>query len=391
MSRTSLPDIAYIPLHEPDQSMRFATMRFIDQKDSFIVWVLAPYLETDDPNLKYYYDYTQSIAEYQKVFDEIGCEWKWANVMINTIDEVIGGIRPGSGNKTPIVINLCDGDELNNIPGVSVIAVLEKHDLIFTGSDDFFYRITTSKIPMKEAFDLYHVPTPRWDVVGADTDAKELFSSIGETLIVKPAISAGSLGLSIRNVVSTPEAFRDIVSDMQNGYRGWKLDTGGIFVEEFIAGREFTVLLVGSSTHPESISFYPAVERVFHESLPDREQFLSFDRLWETYDAETPFEDNGSLYNYKEVEGDFVDELKRISLLAFKAVGGMGYGRLDIRMDKHTGKLYVLEINAQCGLSEDENYTSIGAILRFAKKSFTYLIIEILQDGLTRYGAKHSA
>ena len=147
---------------------------------------------------------------------------------------------------------------------------------------------------------------------------------------------------------------------------------------------------MGSSTYPESISFYPPVERVFHESLPDREQILSFDRLWETYDAEAPLADNGSLYNYKEADAAFVDELKRISLLAFKAVGGMGYGRLDIRMDKHTGKFYVLEINAQCGLSEDENYTSIGAILRFAKKSFTYLIVEILQDGLMRYGAKHN-
>ena len=51
----------------------------------------------------------------------------------------------------------------------------------------------------------------------------------------------------------------------------------------------------------------------------------------------------------------------------------------------------MLEANAQCGLSEDEDYTSIGAILRFAKKSFTYLIIEIIEDGLTRYGAKHNA
>lgn len=356
-----------------------------------MVWVLAPYLETDDPNLQYYYDYTQSIAEYQKVFDEIGCEWKWANVMMHTIEEVIDGIKPASQNKTPIVINLCDGDELNNIPGVSVIASLERHGLIFTGSDDFFYRITTSKIPMKEAFDLYDVPTPKWAVVDASTDPQMLFDTIGKVLIVKPAISAGSLGLSIRNVVSTPEDFNAIVRDMQNGYRGWKLDTGGLFVEEFIAGREFTVLVVGSSTLPETISFYPPVERVFHESLPDHEQFLSFDRLWETYDAESSFADNGSLYNYREVEASYLDELKRISLLAFKSVGGMGYGRLDIRMDKYTGQFHVLEINAQCGLSEDENYTSIGAILRFAGKSFTYLVIEILQDGLTRYGAKHNA
>jgi D-alanine-D-alanine ligase len=60
-------------------------------------------------------------------------------------------------------------------------------------------------------------------------------------------------------------------------------------------------------------------------------------------------------------------------------------------MDSQTGRLFVLEVNAQCGLSEDENFTSIGAILRFAKKSFTYLIIEIIEDGIMRYGAKHNA
>src|SRR6187399_3520108 len=111
MSRTSIPNIAYVPIHDAGKSMRFANMRFLDHKDSFVVWVLAPYLETEDPNLKYYYDYTQSIAEYQKVFDEIGCEWKWVNVTLHSIEEAVNGIRPGSSNKTPIVINLCDGDE----------------------------------------------------------------------------------------------------------------------------------------------------------------------------------------------------------------------------------------------------------------------------------------
>jgi len=67
----------------------------------------------------------------------------------------------------------------------------------------------------------------------------------------------------------------------------------------------------------------------------------------------------------------------------------MGYGRLDIRMDKHTGKFYVLEVNAQCGLSEDEDYPSIGAILRFDQKTFTHLIVEILEDAVSRHQSKH--
>ena len=367
-------------------------MNFRENKDNYLVWVIAPYIETEDPNLQYYYDYTQSIAEYQKVFDEIGCEWHWVNVTLQTIDDVINRIKFHQTAKTSIVINLCDGDELNGLPGVSVIDALEKNNLIYTGSDDFFYTVTTSKIPMKEAFDRHKVPTPAWRVIhNGHTDVSSLFKHIGQVLIVKPAISAGSMGLTVKNVVSNAEEFTSIVDDMRNGYRGWKLDTGGIFVEEFINGREFTVLLVGSSTHPDKIKFYPPVERVFHSSLPEKEQFLSFDRLWETYDKEAPVPDNGSLYNYREVDQALIPQLKEISLAAFQSVGGMGYGRLDIRMDRQTGRFYVLEINAQCGLSEDEDYTSIGAILRFAKKSFTYLIIEIIEDGLTRYGAKHNA
>lgn len=386
MAHTSFPEIINA---RPRSSAN--TLSFRDNPEKFLVWVLAPYLQTEDPNLKYYYDYTQSIAEYQRVFAEIGCEWKWVNVTLHSIEADILQIKNHESPKTFVVINLCDGDEINGIPGVSVIHTLEKYDLIYTGSNDFFYNITTSKIPMKEAFDAYCVPTPPWKVVAGMPDIRSLFDELGNTLIVKPAVSAGSLGLSIKNVVTSEAEFSSILNDMQNGYHGWKLDSGGIFVEKFIPGREFTVLLVGSSTHPDSIRFYLPVERVFHSSLPDNEQFLSFDRLWETYDAEAPCPDNGNLYDYHEVEAELIPKLKEISLHAFHSVGGMGYGRLDIRMDKDSGECHVLEINAQCGLSEDENFTSIGAILRFAKKSFTYLIIEIIEDGLTRYGAKHNA
>jgi D-alanine-D-alanine ligase len=363
-------------------------MSFNENKDQYLIWVIAPFIETEDPNLKYYYDYTQSIAEYQKVFDEVGCEWKWLNITFPKIGESIKSIKDYPTSKTPVVINLCDGDEANDIPGVSVIHALEENKLIYTGSDDFFYRITTSKIPMKEAFDKHKVPTPAWKVIRTnENNAGTLFNEIGEVLIVKPAVSAGSMGLSVKNVVSNEEEFNAILEEMQKGYRGWKLDSGGLFIEEFIKGREFTTLVVGSSTHPDKIKVYAPVERVFHSSLSEKEQFLSFDRLWLMFDKESPIPDDGDLYMYYEPENELIEQLKQISTEAYKAVGGMGYGRLDIRMDKQTNKLYVLEVNAQCGLSEDENYTSIGAILRFDKKSFTYLIIEIIEDALLRHKA----
>lgn len=361
-------------------------------KDSYIVWVLAPLLETDDPELQYYYDFTQSHGEYTKVFDEIGCEWHWINITLRNIDETLDKIDNYISSKTNVIINLCDGDELNGVPGLSVIRGLDRRKMIYTGSDEHFYTITTSKIPMKEAFDKHNVPTAPWKVVdGNNADTAQLFREIGDVMIVKPAISAGSMGLGIRNVVDTEVALKKIVYEMQNGHHGWKLDAGGLFVEEFINGREFTTLVVGSSTNPSKLHCYTPIERVFHDSLPEKEKFLSYDRLWNMYKDEQPMPNEENLYEYVQADANLAPLLQQISIDAFKSVGGMGYGRLDIRMNTKTGKLYVLEVNAQCGLSEDEDYTSIGAILRFAKKSFTYLIIEIIEDAMLRHkvGTKH--
>jgi len=103
------------------------------------------------------------------------------------------------------------------------------------------------------------------------------------------------------------------------------------------------------------------------------------------YKEEQAMPNEENLYEYLQPESELIPMLQQISIDAFKSVEGMGYGRLDIRMNTKTGGLYVLEVNAQCGLSEDEDYTSIGAILRFEKKSFTYLIIEIIEDALMRH------
>ena len=53
-------------------------------------------------------------------------------------------------------------------------------------------------------------------------------------------------------------------------------------------------------------------------------------------------------------------------------------------MDKNSGELFVLEVNAQCGLSDDENYTSIGAILRLSHQTYTGLIKNIILNAMSR-------
>ena len=355
------------------------------------VWVLTPLLQTNDANLDYYYDFSQSIAEYEKTFAELGIEWKWQPVTIKDYATVIELIvkEKDFGNKIPLVLNLCDGDEVNGAPGISVIKLLEEKGLIYTGADEYFYHITTSKITMKRAFDKALVPSAKWKAItNKDQDLQNIFETIGTPIIVKPAISGGSMGVGIKNVVHTQPELQQQINKMFKGYRNWDLAADGLIAESFITGPEFTVLISGSHNNFKGAKIYTPVERVFHHSLPEQEKFLSFDRLWEMYEDETPMPNDANFYEYGLPDAALINDIKKISWDAFVACKGYGYARADVRMDKETGKLYVLEINAQCGLSEDEDFTSIGAILRFSGNTFTQLITEILNDALYQHSVK---
>jgi D-alanine-D-alanine ligase len=351
------------------------------------VWVLAPALDNPDPNLAYYYDFSQSIEEYTRVFEQLDLPWKWQPVTLENYKMIVQEIahEREKGIHFPVVLNLCDGDEINGAPGVSVIKALDAKQLVYTGANDYFYDITTSKIPMKKAFDEAGVATPKWEAIRDNNiNAKEIIKKLGSPLIVKPAVSGGSLGVGVKNVVETEHELEIQLSKMFEGYRGWNLSSDGIVAESFVEGPEYTVMIVGSHTHPEYAKIYPPVERVFHASLPEKEKFLSFDRLWEIYEEESPMPEDENFYQYQLGDESIQMAVQKVSWDAYVACNGTGYTRVDVRIDNKTGEAYVLEVNAQCGISEDENFTSIGAILRYANQSFTELVIHIINDAFAR-------
>jgi D-alanine-D-alanine ligase len=192
------------------------------------------------------------------------------------------------------------------------------------------------------------------------------------------------MGITCKSVVHSEEELAEQLRVVEEGYRGWSLTEGGVLGERYIAGHEFTTFIVGSHHAPERRVVYPPVERVFHEHLPETERFLSFDRLWEFHERESPMHDGRDFWTYEVPPADLIDEICDVSWAAYASVGGTGYGRVDLRMDRETRQLYVLEVNAQCGLSEDENYTSIGAILRFAETPYSRAMHQIVDDALHR-------
>lgn len=351
-----------------------------------LVWVLAPLVETDDPDIAWYSDYAQGRAEYERAFTALGYAWRWQDVTLANHREVVAAIARDSAGHHPVVFNLCDGDEANGAPGISVIHCLREHGLRFTGADERFYDVTTSKIAMKEAFDRQGVPTAPWAVLRRDgKDAADALTRLGAPLILKPAVSAGSMGITTKSVVSGARELRAQLRALSSGYHGWDVAGGGVFVERFVTGPEFTTFIVGSADSRARATIYPPVERAFNQGLPPEERFLSFERLWGLYAEESKVTvGDGELWQYRKVSRVLAKQVKEVSWAAYQAVGGRGYGRVDLRQDEATGELFVLEVNAQCGISEDEAYTSIGAILRFAGTPYSTALAGIIAASVER-------
>lgn len=346
-------------------------------------------MPSDDEHLQYYGDFEQGREEFARAFAALGLPWHWQPVSMSTIECTVQEmLRTG----VACAINLCDGDELQGVPGLSVIDALERADIPYTGSNRAFYDLTTSKIDMKRAFEDAGVRTSPWSIVEPrQVDWQSPFQRPGRPLIVKPAVSAGSLGIGLENVVHSPAELAVRVRALADGYRGWDLMSGGLIAEEFVVGREYTTFIVGDHDDLRHRRMYAPVERVFNTALPPTQQFLSFDRLWEFHDKESPLPEGTNLWEYARIPSQKAAAIKAVSWDAYVSVGGVGYGRVDLREDEETGELFVLEVNAQCGLSEDENFTSIGAILRFAGVPYHALVVQLLQHAERRHRRQQRA
>ena len=263
------------------------------------IWLLIPHVESNDPNIQYYYDFSQGLKEFQQVFDELKLDWKWQPVTIHNFRKIIDMIATSENGKLPYILNLCDGDEVNGVPGISVIHYLQEKGLCFSGASTDFYINTTSKITMKKFFDAAGVATPKWETVYDKNQSIEgIFDRLGSPLIIKPSISGGgSMGISVKNVVSNENELKEQIQFLYDGYHGWNLTSDGLIIEQFINGPEFTTLIVGSCDVLMNVSIISLQKEYFILHYPDKERFLSFDRLWEFYENESAMPERGIFMN----------------------------------------------------------------------------------------------
>ena len=261
-----------------------------------------------------------------------------------------------------LFINLCDGAWDEDRPGIEVVQALERLNLPFTGASSAFY--DPSRETMKKAAHYYDVPMPAGITVRNLDEVPKILSALRFPLIVKHPNSYSSIGLTKKSRVTTADALGERIAQMISQF-------GSALVEEFIEGREFSVLVAENPDNRAEPFSYRPVEFIF----PEGESFKHFDMKWRDYIGMVCLPCNGD---------ELSDRLQDLSRRIFTSLGGTGYGRTDIRMNA-AGEMFVLEINPNCGVFYPPSAEgSADLVLASDPRGYKHFIDAIVRSAFNR-------
>ncbi len=146
-------------------------------------------------------------------------------------------------------------------------------------------------------------------------------------------------------------------------------------IEEYIDGREFTVLVAANAGSKNTCTVYKPLEFIF----PGEKKF-------KTYAFKTSELHEECNVPCTDTELSF--RLKEASSKIFKAFNGVGYARLDFRV-KDDGHIFFLEINFTCSVFYEEGYEgSADYVLRNEPGKKQGFLHNIIEEGIYRHKQK---
>ena len=259
-----------------------------------------------------------------------------------------------------VVFNMAEGIKGRNREAV-VPALLELLDIPYSGSDPTALSIALDKAIAKRIVRQHGILTPNFMTL--TTGKERLPRDLKFPLIVKPNAEGSSKGVHRTSVVDTEAELREAAREMIAKYDQPAL------VEDYIAGREFTVGLLGER-RPKVL---PPMEVVFLAKEAHPVYSFEYKQDWSSkirYDVPA------------QLEPGQLKALERAARECFIALGCRDVARVDFRMDLQ-GRVYFLECNPLPGLTP--GWSDLVLIAKAAGLEYPALISEILSGAIRRY------
>ena len=215
----------------------------------------------------------------------------------------------------------------------------------YTGSGVLASALAMDKWRAKLLWSAVGLPVPDFALLGGDDDFGAIESRLGLPLFVKPACEGSSIGIT---KVVRAGRLRDAHATAARYDRT-------VIAERCLDGGEYTVGILGGEALPV-IRIVPATEFYDYEAkyLRDDTQYLIPSGLDEAREK----------------------AIQDLALAAFAALGGRGWGRVDILLDR-AGNPSCLEANTAPGMTD---HSLVPMAARAAGIEFPQLVLKILDE-----------
>ncbi len=235
----------------------------------------------------------------------------------------------------------------------TVQGALELLGIPYTGSGVMASAIAMDKVMTKRILVAEGLPTPRWQWLAPDRQAREDVVAVPDTLglplIVKPPREGSSIG------ITKVQGY----SQMQDAVTLAAQYDADVLCEEFIEGQEVTCAVLGQGVAARALP-------VIRIEAPDG----NYDYEHKYFSEDTGYRCPSGLPAAEEAE------IQRLTLAAYRVLGCRGWGRADLMIRATDRKPFLLEMNTSPGMT---GHSLVPMAARAAGLSYEALCLQILQ------------
>ncbi|MEW6455670.1 MAG: D-alanine--D-alanine ligase family protein [Acidobacteriota bacterium] len=245
----------------------------------------------------------------------------------------------------------------------TIQGLLEMENVPYVGTGILGSALSMDKAKMKEIFRLKNLPVVDFEVIYDYqwSDKKDMILKILERFLFPVFVKPSNLGSSVG--ITKVKERENLESAIEYAFR-WDRK---ILVEQGINAREIECSVLGNDN---PISSIPG------EVIPYREFYDYRDKYIE---GKTKFEIPAKLSEEQ------IEEIKSLSILAYKSIECSGMARVDFLMDRENEKIYLSEVNTIPG------FTSISMYPKLWEASgipYSQLIERLIEYGFERFNKK---
>ncbi|MFM1907190.1 MAG: hypothetical protein RLZZ591_867 [Pseudomonadota bacterium] len=239
----------------------------------------------------------------------------------------------------------------------TVQGALELLGIPYTGSGVMASSIGIDKVMTKRLWTHAGLPTPASMQVSSADATRQAFAALGAPMIVKPAREGSTIGLTkVMHADECAEAYR--LASQHDPL---------VLCEQFIAGDEVTVPLLGSGADAHAL---PVIRIVAPDGNYDYNNKYFTDTTQYLVPCGLP-------------EGE-EQAIQALALKAFQVLGCRGWARADVMIDARTRMPYLLEINTSPGMT---SHSLVPMSARAAGLSYEALCLRLLASASLDYAA----